>query len=103
MTSVLFSKSGNAQNLETSPPTIIDDIGLVVAANQQGEFQKQFTAINSSFFATNGKLKYAIHSCYFDLRNSLSSNLLNQENQSLGNEFSNKNNYNVKNFNVNPA
>lgn len=103
LTSVLFSKSGNAQNLETSPPTIIDDIGLVVAANQQGEFQKQFTAINSSFFATNGKLKYAIHSCYFDLRNSLSSNLLNQENQSLGNEFSNKNNYNVKNFNVNPV
>ncbi len=102
VTSLHFTKNKLPQSLKTNPPTAIDDLGLLLAANQQSEFQKQFLSINNSYFVSSKKLKYAIHTSYFDLRNSLFSNLLNQNNQSIGNEFRNENIYNIKNLNINP-
>lgn len=103
ITSLLFSKSKTPQSLTTNPPTVIDDLGLSLAAKQKSEFQKQFLSINNSYFISNKKLKYGIHSSFFDLRNSLFSNLLNQDNQNVSDEFSNENDYNIKNFNINPV
>ena len=102
VTSLLFSTNKSPQNLTTNPPTTLDDLGFSLAANQKSEFQKRFFSVNNSYFISNKKIKYAIHSSFFDLKNNLFSNLLNQNNQSIGNEFKNENKYAVKNFSINP-
>lgn len=97
-----YSLSNAPQNLNSQPGTVIDFDNSIISQKQESQFDSELINIKSLIFSKKDSIKYAISTEYLRTSTKLFSALYDVDNNILGNQYKNDNNYKVNLFSLKP-
>lgn len=103
LTKIDYSKSNAPQNLSINPGTIIDINNSIISNNQESRFDKEFINLKSSFYSKKDSIKYVLHAEYIKTKSKFFSELKDEQNNLINNQFKNDNSYNIDLFALKPV